>query len=251
MRQLAGLCEELDQLDVVLKSATEPFDTGSPAGRMMLQMLGVFAEFEHATIVDRVTAGLERRVREGKWMSGSAPYGYTRDKDTKLLVPDEVKAPVVRRIFHLYAEGKLGTTAIARTLDAEGAPSPRKQGWSPNALQLILANPAYRGLVRWNGETHPGLHEPLVDEEALERAFFEDLAEGEGLAGAGALERGDRRARRRGQRSSPSVWIRIARASSPPIGCSRSPRRTNTGPPNGWRSTTSRRASSRMPSSAR
>jgi site-specific DNA recombinase len=40
---------------------------------MMLQMLGVFAEFEHATIVDRVTAGLERRVREGKWMSGRTP----------------------------------------------------------------------------------------------------------------------------------------------------------------------------------
>ena len=166
VRQLAALCEELAQLDVILKSATEPFDTGAAAGRMMLQMLGVFAEFEHATIVDRVTAGLERRVREGKWMSGRSPYGYTREDG--LLVPDPVKAPVVRRIFHLYAEGKLGTTAIARTLDAEGAPPPRKQGWSPNALQLILANPAYRGLVRWNGETHPGLHEPLVDEETFE-----------------------------------------------------------------------------------
>jgi site-specific DNA recombinase len=170
VRQLAGLCEELDQLKIVLKSATEPFDTGSPAGRMMLQMLGVFAEFEHATIVDRVTAGLERRVREGKWMSGRLPYGYVRDRETRLLVPDPVKAPVVRRIFQLYAEGKLGTTAIARTLDAEGAPSPRKQGWSPNALQLILANPAYQGLVRWNGDTHPGLHEPLVDEQTFEQA---------------------------------------------------------------------------------
>jgi site-specific DNA recombinase len=80
VRQLAALAEELDQLDIVLKSATEPFDTGSAAGRMMLQMLGVFAEFEHATIVDRVTAGLERRVREGKWMSGRTPYGYTRDR---------------------------------------------------------------------------------------------------------------------------------------------------------------------------
>jgi site-specific DNA recombinase len=45
VRQLAGLAEELDRLGIVLKSATEPFDTGSPAGRMMLQMLGVFAEF--------------------------------------------------------------------------------------------------------------------------------------------------------------------------------------------------------------
>ncbi len=170
VRQLAGLCEELDRLDVVLKSATEPFDTGSPAGRMMLQMLGVFAEFEHATIVDRVTSGLERRVREGKWMSGRTPYGYTRHPETKLLVPDAVKAPVVRRIFHLYAEGKLGTTAIARRLEVEGAPAPRKAGWSPNALQLILANPAYRGLIRWNESLYEGLHEPLVDEEKFENA---------------------------------------------------------------------------------
>jgi site-specific DNA recombinase len=168
VRQLAGLAEELDRLGIVLKSATEPFDTGSPAGRMMLQMLGVFAEFEHATIVDRVTAGLERRVREGRWMSGRTPYGFVRDAG--LLVPDPVKAPVVRRIFHLYAEDKLGTTAIARTLEAEGAPAPRKHGWSPNALQLILANPAYRGLVRWNGEIHPGLHQPLVDEGLFEKA---------------------------------------------------------------------------------
>jgi site-specific DNA recombinase len=170
VRQLAGLAEELDRLGIVLKSATEPFDTGSPAGRMMLQMLGVFAEFEHATIVDRVTAGLERRVREGRWMSGRTPYGYTRDPETKLLVPDPVRAPVVRRIFQLYAEGKLGTTAIARQLQAEGAPAPRKQGWSPNALQLILANPAYRGLIRWNGSLFEGLHEPLVDQELFEKA---------------------------------------------------------------------------------
>jgi hypothetical protein len=85
-------------------------------------------------------------------------------------VPDPVKAPIVRRIFQLYGEGKLGTTAIARRLESEGAPAPRKQGWSPNALQLILANPAYRGLVRWRGETHPGLHKPLVDDDVFEKA---------------------------------------------------------------------------------
>lgn len=73
-------------------------------------------------------------------------------------------------IFQLYTEGKLGTTSLARQLDAEGAPSPRKQGWSPNALQLILTNPAYRGLVRWKNDTHPGLHEPLIDEETFEKA---------------------------------------------------------------------------------
>lgn len=76
----------------------------------------------------------------------------------------------MRRIFQLYAETKLGTTAIARTLEAEAAPPPRTHGWSPNALQLILANPAYKGLVRWSGDTHPGLHEPLIDDATFEKA---------------------------------------------------------------------------------
>ncbi len=66
VRQLAQLADELDIYQVVLRSATEPFDTGSAAGRMMLQMLAVFAEFEHATIVDRVSAGIERRAKEGR-----------------------------------------------------------------------------------------------------------------------------------------------------------------------------------------
>jgi site-specific DNA recombinase len=101
VRQLAQLAEELDRLGVVLCSATEPFDTGSAAGRMMLQMLGVFAEFEHATIVDRVSAGIERRAKEGKWATGRLPFGYRRDEH-KQVIPDERAAPMVKRIFELY-----------------------------------------------------------------------------------------------------------------------------------------------------
>ncbi|HYV14424.1 MAG TPA: recombinase family protein [Conexibacter sp.] len=73
VRQLASLAEELDRLNVVLRSATEPFDTGLPAGRMMLQMLGVFAEFEHATIVDRITAGIERRAKRATGPTAASP----------------------------------------------------------------------------------------------------------------------------------------------------------------------------------
>ena len=88
----------------LLRSATEPFDTGAAAGRMMLQMLAVFAEFEHATIVDRITAGIERRAKEGRWATGRLAFGYRRDDD-KLVVPDEREAPVVRRVFRLYTRG--------------------------------------------------------------------------------------------------------------------------------------------------
>ena len=168
VRQLAQLAEELDRLDVVLRSATEPFDTGSAAGRMMLQMLGVFAEFEHATIVDRVSAGIERRAKEGKWATGRLPFGYRRDEH-KDVIPDERTAPTVKRIFELYTSGRLGTAAIARQLADEQAAAP-PSGWQPAIVQLVLQNEAYLGRVLWRGESLPGLHQPLIDELTFQRA---------------------------------------------------------------------------------
>jgi site-specific DNA recombinase len=168
VRQLAQVAEELDTYGVTLRSATEPFDTGSAAGRMMLQMLAVFAEFEHATIVDRVTAGIERRAKEGRWPTGRLPFGYRRDEH-KHVIPDERTAPVVKRIFDLYARGRLGTAAIARTLAAEQAPAP-PAGWQPAVVQLILDNEAYLGRVIWRQQSLPGLHESLIDDVTFHRA---------------------------------------------------------------------------------
>ncbi len=168
VRQLAQLTEELDALGVVLKSATEPFDTGAAAGRMMLQMLAVFAEFEHATIVDRISAGIERRAKEGKWATGRLPFGYRRN-DEKQVVPDERTAPTVKRIFELYTRDRLGTAAVARVLGDEHAPAPAA-GWQPTVVQWVLENEAYLGRVIWRGQSLPGLHEPLIDEVTFTRA---------------------------------------------------------------------------------
>jgi site-specific DNA recombinase len=187
VRQLAQLAEELDALGVVLRSATEPFDTGSPAGRMMLQMLAVFAEFEHATIVDRVTAGIERRAKEGRWATGRLPFGYRRNA-SKEVVPDDVQAPVVRRVFDLYVRERLGTVSVARRLSDEQAPAPPR-GWQPAAVQWLLSNEAYLGRVHWRGQSYAGLHEPIVDEETFARAQ------------ALLAERGEDVARRRGNAS--------------------------------------------------
>ncbi len=131
-------------------------------------MLAVFAEFEHATIVDRVTAGIERRAKEGRWPTGRLPFGYRRDEH-KQVIPDPRTAPVVKRIFDLYARGRLGTAAIARTLAAEQAPAPAA-GWQPAVVQLILDNEAYLGRVIWRQQSLPGLHEPLIDDVTFHRA---------------------------------------------------------------------------------
>jgi Resolvase, N terminal domain len=71
VRQLASIAEELDTLNVILRSATEPFDTGSAAGRMMLQMLAVFAEFEHANH-RRPCHQQHRATRQGRPLAETA-----------------------------------------------------------------------------------------------------------------------------------------------------------------------------------
>jgi len=169
VRQLAQLAEELDTYNVTLRSAAEPFDTGSAAGRMMLQMLAVFAEFEHATIVDRISAGIERRAKEGRWYAGRPPFGYTISNEQRLLAPDPVKAPIVRRIFDLYTRERLGTVAIAKRLRQEQAPAPAA-GWGHPAVHFVLTNPTYLGRIRWRDRLFDGIHEPLVDELSFARA---------------------------------------------------------------------------------
>jgi site-specific DNA recombinase len=87
VRGLAQILERLDAAEVLFRSATEPFDTASSAGRMMVQMLGVFAEFERATIVERTVAGMQRKAERGEWVGGNIPFGYRLGEDRHFLVP--------------------------------------------------------------------------------------------------------------------------------------------------------------------
>jgi len=168
VRQLAEIGENLDHFGVSLRSATEPFDTSTAAGKMMLQMLAVFAEFERTTIVERITAGMERAASEGRWIVGSTPFGYIRDRDRKQIVPDPARVDVVRRIFRMYAEDRMGAESIAQVLNAEGHRSKNGVPFArPNVL-WILRNPAYVGRVAFRGKVHPGRHEAIIDEQTFD-----------------------------------------------------------------------------------
>ena len=70
LRDLVTLLDDLDHAGVALRSATEPFYTATAMGRMLVQMLGMFAQFERDTIIDRVIAGMERKAAAGKWKGG-------------------------------------------------------------------------------------------------------------------------------------------------------------------------------------
>lgn len=88
-------------------------ETSTSPGPACAATRAPFAEFEHASIVDRISAGIERRANEGRWFGGRPPFGYTFSNEERVLVPDPVKAPVVRRVFELYARKRLGTRTIA------------------------------------------------------------------------------------------------------------------------------------------
>lgn len=164
------LLDELDQLGVVFRSATEPFDTATPMGRMLVQMLGMFAQFERDSIIERVIAGMERKATKGRWKGGRRPFGYTVDRDTQRLVPHADEATIVRLIFRLYTRDRLGSNAVANLLNERGHRTTNGGTWSGYQVLRVLSNRIYIGEMIFRSITVGESHAPLVDTAIFEHA---------------------------------------------------------------------------------
>ena len=160
--------DEFIQNGVEFESLTESLDTATPAGRAMIGILAAFAQLEREQIKERMSLGMEARVRSGKWRGGRrAPYGYFYDREKEMLIPNEETAPIVKTLFREYADG----AAIHELERWHGHAS---QGDGDNKLdnrniRYILKNRAYLGELRWKGKWIRGKHEPLVDGEVFEK----------------------------------------------------------------------------------
>jgi site-specific DNA recombinase len=171
-RSLGALVSVLDELaaaGVGLRSATEPIDTSSVVGRMLIHMLGVFAQFEREIIIDRVICGMERKAVAGRWTGGTRPYGYRVDQQTDSLVPEPDEAPIVRQIFTEYAHRSRGVRAIASQLDACGLRNRSGKVWSGHTISRLLSNRVYLGEKIFREVRTPDAHQPLVDRELFDR----------------------------------------------------------------------------------
>lgn len=150
--------EILENYNVKLRSITETFDTSSIMGKVMFELLSVFAGLEANLIRDRTINGKRKRSEDWYFVGGGfAPYGYSL-VDRKLIV-NESEANVVRRIFGMYTQEKKGVSEISAILTAEGQPIHsvgKKKGkeksewtistyWSGNFIYKILANTVYYG----------------------------------------------------------------------------------------------------------
>jgi site-specific DNA recombinase len=170
LRDMVTLLDELDMVSVVFRSATEPFDTSTPMGRMLVQMLGMFAQFERDTIVDRVISGMENKAAKGKWKGGRRPFGYTVDKDAQRLIPLEDEAAIVRLIFDLYTRDRIGSNGVAAMLTERGHRTTTGKHWSPQQVLRVLANRIYLGELTFRNITVTNTHTPIVSDDIFGQA---------------------------------------------------------------------------------
>jgi site-specific DNA recombinase len=163
------LIELFDQTDVSFVSVTQQFNTSTSMGRLTLNVLLSFAQFEREVTSERIRDKIAASKKKGMWMGGLVPLGY--DRVEKQLVVNEDEALLVRHIYDRYL-----TLACVRELKAEldqdgylSKPRPehhKSQGHKPfsrGALYTILKNPVYIGKVHHKGELHDGKHAAIVD----------------------------------------------------------------------------------------
>ena len=195
-RRLKDLLELVDRLEssgVGFKSATEPFDTTTSAGRLMFQQLGSFAEFERSRLAERVFPGMVKSVQSGNWHgSRHSPFGYSYNKEKKLLEVNEREAKIVRLIFKLCLEGRSVQKIVDHLNNSKLKPRSAKYFYV-KFLCDILRNRLYTGKVVWNKKHYEkkgrgkkgfiitkndpskvivaqGKHRPLISEEEFEKA---------------------------------------------------------------------------------
>jgi site-specific DNA recombinase len=192
-----GLLQILDQHQVAFVSVTQHFNTATPMGRLMLNILICFAQFERENMIERVRDKVAATKRLGKWCGGVPMLGYDVAPGGRKLVVNEVEADQVRRIFALYQEHG----SIAATLQELQRLGWRNKAWTSNTghqrggaafskstLARLLGSVVYTGRVRYRGEIFAGDHPVIVDLATWE-AVQQRMASQQRGGGDGGSER--------------------------------------------------------------
>ncbi|GGD65102.1 hypothetical protein GRI62_11570 [Erythrobacter arachoides] len=170
------LIEMFDRRNVSLVSVSQAFDTSDSMGRMILNVLLTFSQFEREMIAERVRDSIRTRKRHGKVHGGLPPFGYIATRAGLKVEPAE--AEIVRFIFSEFLRTERYTAVMTAVREAgmcssvkptaKGEPRGGK-AISPSTVYGILQNPIYIGEIRGHDQNYPGEHEPLVDRATWDR----------------------------------------------------------------------------------
>jgi site-specific DNA recombinase len=174
----ARIMESLDQHNVSFVSVTQQFNTTTSMGRLMLNVLLSFAQFEREIIGERTRDKMSAARRKGKWVGGTPVLGYDIDPDGGRLLVNEDEAARVRAIFELYADHQ-SLIATVQECDRRGWTNKQwrnKKGLDSGGKPLdkagllrMLSNVIYLGKVNHKGQIFPGEHPPIVGEDLWEK----------------------------------------------------------------------------------
>jgi len=159
LMDFAKLVEVFDRNNVTFVSVTQSFNTTTSMGRLTLNILLSFAQFEREVIGERIRDKFAASRKRGMWMGGTVPLGYVV-QDRKLVI-QETEAATVRAIFERFVQVGSATT-LARALAAEGIRTSRGRPMDKGYLYRLLNNRVYLGEAVHKGSAYPGEHQPII-----------------------------------------------------------------------------------------
>jgi site-specific DNA recombinase len=166
LMDFSRLVEVFDQHKVTFVSVTQSFNTTTSMGRLTLNVLLSFAQFEREVIGERIRDKFAASRKRGIWMGGWAPLGY-EVRDRKLIV-NEADAKLVRSIFQRFViVGSM--TKLARELIAENVRNKYGKLIDKGILYKMLSNPVYVGIARHKGVSYPGEHVGIIDQKVWDK----------------------------------------------------------------------------------
>ena len=161
------LIEIFDQHNASFISVTERFDTSTPSGRLLRNIMLTFGQFERELTSERIRDKKTEMAKKGMWSSGKPPFGYK--KEDKKLVIDVDHSKTVKKIFETYISTG-SSSAVYKTLKSNGMFNRRGLPFFKTVICDMLRNVVYKGMIFHKGTSYQGQHEPIVSCEMFEEA---------------------------------------------------------------------------------
>lgn len=145
----ANMMDNFNRYNVEFISATEKFDTSTPMGKAMLQIIMVFAELERSTIQLRITDNYYTRGKKGFFMGGRVPYGFNKEKTningvkTSKLIEDIEQSTHLIKMFDMYSSSDISLGKVSDYFNEKDIPAPNGGRWDSNKISRMLRNPVY------------------------------------------------------------------------------------------------------------